>query len=171
MNLKQRLTEKKSIILRAWHDAILAMPAGKTSGLLEKQKALKTGAAGSNLAEGIEGLFDALLQGVMPDEVSRFLDSMMGTMTADDFRASEAVAFILEVKKAVRKELGNEILNDPRLQEELAAWDSVVDDLALFAFDIYARSRESVLELKASEEKKETLRLLKKAKLIPDDQE
>ncbi len=171
MNLKQRLTEKKSIILRAWHDAVLAMPAGKTPDLLEKQNALKTGPAGRSLAQEIEGLFDALLQGVVPDEVSRSLDSMIATMAADDFKASEAVAFILEVKKVVRKELGNEIQNDPRLQEELAVWDSVVDDLALFAFDIYARSRESVLELKADEAKKETLKLLKKAKLIPDDQE
>ncbi len=171
MNLKQRLIEKKSVILRTWYEAILAMPGGKTSDLLEKQKALKTGAAGRNLAQEIEGLFDALLQGVIPDEVSRSLDSMMGTMAADNFKASEAVAFILEVKKAVRKELGNEVINDPHLQEELAAWDSVVDDLALFAFDIYARSRESVLELKADEAKKETLKLLKKAKLIPDDQE
>ncbi len=171
MNLKQRLTEKKSVILRAWHDAVLAMPEGKTSDLLEKQNALKRGTMGRSLAQEMEGLFDALLQGVVPDEVSRSLDNMIATMAADDFRASEAVAFILEVKKAVRKELGNEALNDPHLQEELEAWNSVVDDLALFAFDIYVRSRESVLELKADEAKKETLKLLKKAKLIPDDQE
>jgi hypothetical protein len=126
---------------------------------------------GYDLEGGIDGLFDALLQGVIPDEVSRFLDGMIRIRAAHDLTASQAVAFILEVKKAVRKELGNEVLNELQLQKELSVWDSVVDDLALFAFDIYVRHREAVLALKADDAKKETLRILKKAKLIGNDQE
>ncbi len=170
MNLKQHLTEKKYAILKSWNDTVM-LSAGWIADFSEKQDALLADGTGHGLERGIEGLFDALLKGVITDGVSRFLDNMIRIRAASDFKASQAVAFILEVKKIVRKELGSEILDDPHLQDELAAWDSAIDDLALFVFDIYVRSRESVLEIRADEEKKETLRLLKRAKLIPDDQE
>ncbi len=171
MNLKHRLMGKKSSILTAWCDAALVVPEGVTPGFLEKQKAMLADILGYDLAQGIGGLFDALLQGVIPDDVSRFLDGMIRVRAASDFTASQAVAFVLAGKRAVRRELGNEMLDDPEVREEMAAWEAAADDLVLFAFDIYVRHREVVLDLKADEEKKETYRLLKKAKLIPDDQE
>ncbi len=171
MNLKQHLAEKKSAILKSWNDTILMSSADEAPEFLKKLEAFAANGRGHSLAQGIEALFDALLQGVISDGVSRFLDNMIRIRASDDFKASQAVVFILEIKKIVRKELGSEILDDPRLQEELAVWYSAVDDLALSLFDIYVRSRESVLEIRADEERKETLRLLKKAKLIPEDQE
>ncbi len=171
MNLNQLLTEKRSAILKAWYDAVLVTANGRAPDFLEKQRTLVVDATGYDLEEGMGGLFDALSQGVISDDVSRFLDSMIRIRAASDFTASQAVAFILEVKKVVRKELGHEVLNDLQLQKELSIWDSVVDDLALFAFNIYVRCREDVLEVRTDEEKKNILRILKKAKLIDDDQE
>jgi hypothetical protein len=170
VNLKQRLAEKRIPIQSAWGDAALVIPEGAGLGFLEKQKAFLVDTLGCDLARGMGGLFDALLQGVIPDDVSRFLDGMIRLRAASDFTASQSVEFILAVKRAARRELGNEILGDPEVREELAAWEAAVDDLVLFAFDIYVRHREVVLDLKADEEKEETLRLLKKAKLIPDDE-
>ncbi len=171
MNLIQRLTEKKSFILKSWQAAILAASATGPAGFPEKQEALVAAATSHSMAQGMEGLFDALLQGVISDDASRFLGSMIGIRAANDFTASQTVAFILEIKKVARRELGAQILDDPGLHEELTAWDSAVDDMALFAFDIYMQSRESILDRRADEEKKKTFRLLKKAGLISDDQE
>ncbi len=171
MNLRQGLTEKRSPILTAWCEAALVVPEGAGPGFLEKQRTMLADIPDYDLTRGIGGLFDALLQGVIPDDVSRFLDGMMRTRASCDFSASQAVAFVLAGKRAARMELGNQILGDPEAQVEFARWEAAVDDLVLFAFDIYARHREVVLDLKADEERNETLRLLKKAKLIPDDQE
>ncbi len=170
MNLKQHLTEKKSVILASWHDALLTLPEGGTPDFLENQKKLVSDATGSDVAQGLDGLFSALLQGVITDDAKRFLDCMIGIRAAHNIRASQTVAVILAVKNVVRNELGQS-LKEPGVAEELTAWDSVVDEMALFAFDRYMESRESVLERRADEEKQETLRLLKKAKLIPDDQD
>ncbi len=137
---------------------------------MEKQNTLIVDALGDSLAKGIEGLFDALLQGVIPEDTSRFLDGMIRIRAVSDFSASQSVEFVIAVKNAVGKELGREFLQDPQWSEELAAWETVVDDMVLFAFDRYVQHREAVLELKAEEEKEKTLRLLRKAKLIPDDQ-
>ena len=171
MNLKERLLEKRTAILTAWRDAALVIPEGAGPGFLERQKAFLAETIGYDLAQGIGGLFDALLQGVIPDEVSRFLDGMIRLRATSDFTASQTLAFILAVKKAARREVGNEMLAEPAVREEFSAWEAAVDDLVLFAFDIYVRHREVVLDLKADEAKRETYRLLKKAKLIPDDEE
>ncbi len=170
MNLKQRLMEKKSLILTSWNEIILTVPEGGAPEFLEKQNALVKDATGYTVPQGLEGLFSALLQGVIPEDSKRFLDCMIRIRAAHDIRASQAVAFILALKNVVRKELGR-TLNEPGMAEELTAWESVVDEMALFAFNLYMESREVVLERRADEEKQETLNLLKKAKLIPDDQE
>ena len=170
MNLKQCLTEKKPAILKAWSDAALEVPPGRSADFLKKQEALAAD-TGCSLEKGMEGLFNALLLGVMHNDVSRFLDDMMRIRVESDFTASEALGFILGAKRVVRRELGNIPFEDAQRAEEMSVWESVVDDMVLFAFDIYAKSREGVLAFKESEAKKETFRLLKKAKLIDDDQE
>ena len=170
MDLNQQLREKKSVILKRWCSAVLAVPADESSGFLEKQNALTAEIAGS-LEEGIGGLFDALLQGAMTEAASRFLDGLIRIMALSDFTASQTVGIILALKEDVRKELGSGTMNDPRWRKDRDAWDAAVDDMALLAFDNYMRHREAILESRAEEEKKETLRLLKEAKLISDDQE
>ncbi|HUI45227.1 MAG TPA: RsbRD N-terminal domain-containing protein [Nitrospirota bacterium] len=170
MNLNLRIIEKKSAVLKAWHNATLAVPAGARADFLDKQTALIVESMGCDLEEGVGWLFDALQKGGIPDDVSRFLDGMIRVRAESDFTASQAVLFIHAIKDVVRKELGNEILADPSVGEELSAWDSIVDDLVLYAFNIYARCRENVLDAKAEEERQATIRLLKKAKLITNNE-
>jgi hypothetical protein len=119
----------------------------------------------------MDGLFEGLLQGLLPDEVSRFLDSIVRIRAIQDFSPSEAVAFIFQLKKTVRQELGSEILAQQGASEELAAFESAIDDLALYAFDLYMKCREKIYELKANEARNMTFRLLQQAHLIVDNQD
>ena len=171
MNLKQHLTEKKAAILKKWFDAVADTYAADTAGFLKKQKAQFTNPVGYTLAEGLEGLFDALLQGMIPDTVKTFLDGIVRIRAIQEFEPSEAVAFIFQLKKVVRQELGAEILQQPGMTEGLVSFDSAIDDLALFSFDIYIKCREKIYELKANEARNMTFRLLQQAKLIVDDQD
>jgi hypothetical protein len=108
---------------------------------------------------------------MLPDEVSRFLDSIVRIRAIQDFAPSTALAFILQLKKVVRQELGSKILQQPGIAGELAAYESAVDDLALFAFDLYMKCREKIYELKANEARNMTFRLLQQAHLIVDNQD
>ncbi|MGE5172215.1 MAG: RsbRD N-terminal domain-containing protein [Betaproteobacteria bacterium] len=171
MNLKKELTEKKSVILKKWFDEVADTYPDNTSSFLKKKKAQFTNPVGYNLAEGLEGLFEALLQGVILDKVSAFLDSIVRIRAIQEFTPSEAVAFVFQLKKIVRQELGIEILQQQGIAEELAAFDAAIDDLALFSFDIYMKCREKIYELKANEARNMTFRLLQQAKLIVDDQD
>ncbi len=171
MNLKQRLTEKKAGILKAWQETLQRRAAEGAPGFPAPQIAPAVPGMEFTFDQVLEAMFDALHQGLIPGEVSRFLDGMMKSRAANDIPASRSVEFILVIKKAVRDALGNGNPDDLQVEEELAAWETVVDDLVLFAFDSYIRHRESVLELKTDQAKAETLRLLKQAKLISDDQD
>jgi hypothetical protein len=171
MNLKQHLKEKKPDILKKWFDGIAGTYPGDTASFLKKQKAQFTNPVGYTLSEGMDGLFEGLLQGLLPDEVSRFLDSIVRIRAIQDFSPSEAVTFIFHLKKVVRQELGSEILAQQGASEELAAFESAIDDLALYAFDLYMKCREKIYELKANEARNMTFRLLQQAHLIVDNQD
>jgi len=171
MNLNHYLIEKKSAILKKWFDAVVETYPNETSTFLRKQKAQFTNPVGYTLSEGIEHLFDALLQGMIPDTVSRFLDSIIRIRAIQEFSPSEAVSFIFQLKKVVRQELGKEILGQQGIAEELVVFESAVDDLALFSFDLFMKCREKIYELKANEAKNMTFRLLQQARLIVDNQD
>lgn len=171
MNLKEHLTEKKADILKIWFDAVVETYPDETSTFLKKQKAQFTNPVGYTLSEGLEHLFDALLRGMLPDTVSRFLDSIIRIRAIQEFTPSEAVSFIFQLKKLIRRELGIEILHQQGIDEELAAFDSAIDDLALYAFDLYVKCREKIYDIKANEARRMTFRLLQQARLIVDNQD
>jgi RsbRD-like negative regulator of sigma factor len=171
MNLNQHLKEKKPDILKKWFDAVAGTYPNETSTFLKKQKAQFTNPVGYTLAEGIDGLFEGLLKGLLPDEVSRFLDSIVRIRAIQDFTPSEAISFIFMLKKVVRQELGSETLAQQGIAEELVTFESAVDDLALYAFDLFMKCREKIYELKANEARNMTFRLLQQARLIVDNQD
>ncbi len=75
------------------------------------------------------------------------------------------------LKNVVRQELGSEALAQQGIAEELVTFESAVDDLALYAFDLYMKCREKIYELKANEARSMTFRLLQQARLIVDNQD
>jgi RsbT co-antagonist protein rsbRD N-terminal domain len=170
MNLQNHLMEKKTAILKKWFEAVADTYPGDTAEFLKNKKARFTNPVGYNIAEGLEGLFDAMLHGVIPDTVSGFLDAIIRIRAIQDFQPSEALSFIFQLKKVIRKELG-EVVRNRELADELTAFESVIDDLALFSFDIYMKCREKIYELKANEAKNMTFRLLQKARLIDEHQD
>lgn len=171
MKLNHYLLENKTVILKKWFDAVAETYPKETSAFLKKQKAQFTNPVGYTLSEGLEHLFDALLKGMLSDTVSQFLDSIVRLRAIQEFAPSEAVIFIFRLKKVVRQVLGNELLQQEGIIEELTTFESAVDDLALYAFDLYVKCREKIFELKANESKNATFRLLQQARLIVDKQD
>jgi len=171
MDLKRLLQERKTAIVKRWFDAVTEAYPDDTSRFLKKKKDQFTNPVGYTISEGIEHLFDALLQGMLQDKVSAFLDSIIRIRAIQDFTPSEAVAFIFRLKKVIRQELGDDILKQQGMLEALSTFDSAIDDLALYAFDIYMKCREKIYELKANEARNMTFRLLQKAQLLDQNKE
>ena len=165
MNLKDLLLEKKSAILKKWLEIVLESYPTDTSDFFKKQKNRFANPVGYALSQGVEGIFDDLLQGVEPEEVTPLLDSIIRIKAVQDFSPSQAISFIFLLKRVIREELGSKISTD-QMYEELLAFESRIDDLALLSFEIYMKCRERVYEIKADEVKRMTFRLLQRANLI-----
>jgi hypothetical protein len=170
MNLKNLLQENRSAIVNQWFETVVGTYKEETRGPLRRQGAPFTNPVGFNTQQGLEGLFDGLLKGMLPSDTSRFLDGIVRIRAVQDFAPSEALRFILQLKTVVRNKLG-EKAQEPALAGELVFFESSVDDLALFAFDLYMQCRETIYDIKAKEARSMTFRLLQKAKLTTENQE
>ncbi len=170
MKLKALLNEKRSTILKRWFDLVLDTYPAETSLLLKNKKDRFANPVGSIIFEGIENIFDEILQGINPERVSPFLDNIIRVRAVQDFLPSQATSFIFLLKDVIRQELSKEIRHDG-IAEELFELESQIDNLAKLSFDIYMNCREKIYELKAMELNNQTYSLLKRAKLIIDLEE
>jgi len=170
MTLKEQLQEVRPAIVDQWFETVVGTYQEETRGPLRRQNAPFTNPVGFNTRQGLEGLFDGLLKGMMPSETSRFLDGIVRIRAVQDFAPSEAVRFIFQLKNVVRNQLV-EALKEQAMAEELVSFEFSIDDLALFAFDLYMQCRESIYDIKAKEARSMTFRLLQKAQLITENQE
>jgi hypothetical protein len=170
MKLSNLLYEKRSAILKRWFDLILESYPAETAQFFKNKKNRFSNPVGYTISQGVESLFDEILQGIDTEKVSLFLDNIIRVRAIQDFTPSKAVSFIFLLKKVLREELDREIQENSNA-EELRTIESRIDDLALLAFDIFMKCREKIYELKAMQLNNQTYTLLKKAKLIVDLEE
>lgn len=168
--LKESLSKKRSAILKRWLDLILETYPPETANFLKKQDDPFTNPVGQTILQGIDGIFNDILNGAGSENAAAFLEKVIKIRAVQDFTASQAISFVFLLKKAVREELKDEINRD-RLHEDLSLLNDRVDELALIAFDMYMKSREKIYELKSNEIKNMTFRLLQRANLICEVQQ
>ena len=148
--MKSLLQEKKTAIVERWLGYALATYAPETSAFFGRGRDQFANPVGHALRTGTQAVFESLLDGIDAEEVCRHLEEIIKIRAIQDFSPSQAVSFVFLLKKAVREELGKETI-DALLAAELEGFDGSVDQIALFAFDIYARCREQVHELRVNE--------------------
>ncbi len=166
MSLKNLLLQKRSPIVKKWRDVILQTYPEQSQGFLKKKDPFGN-PVGCTISEGIESLYDALLEDSGSDKISEALDSIMKVRAIQDFSPSRAVGFVFGLKKVIREELGNEILQNGS-HEEWAAFDARIDGLGLLGFDIYANCRQKISDIRVNEVKTRSHRLLQMAGLSYD---
>src|SRR5512137_1719141 len=105
MGLNDLLQQYRSAIVNQWFETVVGTYQEETRGPLRKQNAPFTNPVGFNTAQGLDGLFDGLLKGMMPAETSRFLDGIVRIRAVQEFAPSEALGFIFQLKDIVRKAL------------------------------------------------------------------
>jgi hypothetical protein len=155
VGLKQSLIEKKKSILERWFHLILETYPEEIAKLIGKERDRFVNPVGVTLSEGMEALYEGLLQGVEADQLSSPLGKILQIRSVQDFSPSQAVVIVSLLKKAIQKEMkGNKIeLNG--MIEEWFDLESRIDQLSLMAFDIYASYRERICEIRINEIKRD----------------
>jgi hypothetical protein len=144
MDLKSLLQEKKASIVKKWRDVVLSTYPEQSQKFLRKQKDAIANPVGRRIIEGIESLYDEVVDEADSRKISLFLD-----------------------------ELAKEILQNG-ISEEWAAFEIRLDGLALLCFDVYSECRQKLFDIRVNEVRNQSHRLLKMAGLaydLPEDYE
>ncbi|MCD6304992.1 MAG: RsbRD N-terminal domain-containing protein [Deltaproteobacteria bacterium] len=160
MTLENLLSNKRSQIIKRWQDAIIASYPKDSQGFLKRTKSQFANPVGWIIAKEIETLYDEVIRGEDAEKIAACLETIIRIRAVQDFRPSQAVAFVLELKDIVREALG--IGPSP----EMDALDRHLDKVLLIAFDVYSKCRQKIYDIRVREVKNQVGKLLERANLI-----
>ena len=171
MSLSDLLIRNQDAVAKRWLDKTLATYHRDTAAFFAKGKNQFANPVGTTLHDGIIALLGAMLDDAQgPTELCAALEPMIKVRSVQEFSPARAVSFVFSLKTAVREELG-EALADHSLDEELTAFDAQVDQLALFAFDVYTKSRDRIHEIRINDVKRRVSGLMRRMGIGLEDLE
>ncbi len=168
--LAKIIVHKKAAIAKKWFDLTAQTYAPDTAEFLKSKTDPFANPVGGSILSGLDGLLDQLIHDMDPQIINSYLDPIIRIRAVQNFTPSQAVAFILSLKKALRTSLKKE-LRDIRILTELSELESKIDRLSLMAFDIYVQCREKIYQLSANEMKNRTFRAFERAGLVSEKAE
>jgi len=148
------LKERTDTIIERWVEVVLSSYPSEAAALFQKQKDPFANPIGGTVRRGTRGIFQAILNGMDPDELRSHLDEIVRVRAVQDFTPSQALSFVFSLRSIVR-EVIPELDADPRFHREMTELDAKIDRVALTAFDVYAESREEVSQLRVKEIKRQ----------------
>jgi hypothetical protein len=168
MNLDSFLLQNRNTIIKKWFNCIVGTYAPETSRLLQKESNQFANPVGHTILHGIQAVYDEFLQSTDHEKLSPHLDRIIRIRAVQDFSPAQAISFVFALKKIVKDELQNHLHENRIPVSEIAAFESRVDDLALLAFTVYSQCRERLYEVRLTEFKTRTYRLLQRANLLEE---
>ncbi len=164
MKLENLLSKKRSNIIKKWREVIVGSYPSGTQRFFRKEKDQFANPVGHVVDKAIEALYDEIIKEGDRDKIASCLDSIIRVRAVQDFKPSQAVSFVLQLKDVVRRALKGETpLNG--LSGELQTLENRIDEIALLAFDIYSQCRQKIYEIRVNEVKNHLGKLLKMANL------
>ncbi len=171
-NLKNILSDKRSGIIKKWRDVIVDTYPSESQRFIRKEKDLFANPVGNIISKDVETLYDELIKDEDDDKITLCLENIIRIRSIQDFKPSQAIGFVLQLKKLVREMLESKAPSNG-LSGELQAFENRIDDIALLAFDIYSQCRQKIYEIRVNEVKNQLGSLLKRANLtfeIPEQE-
>ena len=167
IDIQKILEKRKKVILKKWFDLVVDTYPSDTSRFLKKEKDPFSNPVGRTTLKSLETLFDYLQHKIEEEELINALDSVIRIRSIQDFSPSRAIGFIFFLKTIIRDEVNKETKNED-LAQNLYTIEYRIDGLMMMAFDIYARCRETLYQIKANEEKNRFYNAFKRAGLITE---
>jgi hypothetical protein len=153
MNLNSLLAKKKPAILKRWYDLILGSYPADSTNFLKKELDQFRNPVGYTITHDLGELFEELLAGFDEAKIVPRLEFFVKIRSVQDFTASQAVSFILQLKTTLSELLAEE-LEDSDMVRELLDFSIRLDRVALLAFDLYMQNREKLHELRSRQIKR-----------------
>ncbi len=129
------------IVAERWIDRTFASYPGETLPLLRGEQDPFRNPAGHAIKESLTTLARELLGEMNENAIAPALDALIRLRAVQDFRPSEALRFIFDLRDVVAEVTGS-------LPQAL---QSRIDELALMAFDQYMACRDQIAGLREKE--------------------
>ncbi len=143
-----------------WFQLTLQTYPPETARFLKRQGDSFANPVGHTLRKGMTGIVEALAHGGEPEELFPPLADIIRMRAVQEAPPSQSLRFIPLLKVAAAKAAGDSLPD---------GFNSRVDDLALFAFDLYLECRERIYEIRALEARNRTYRLLQRAGFMAEE--
>jgi hypothetical protein len=153
MSFIELLDRHRPEILGDWFDAIAASYPPDAATFFRNERNRFANPVGHAFVEGTGVLFEALLRGEFGN-AREPLEFMIRIRAVQSSSPGEALAFVFALKDVVRRRFAAAIRQQD-LYEELLAFESRVDRLALCAFDLFMSARERIHEIRANAVKRQ----------------
>ena len=168
MGLNEAIAERKDELARKWADLILGTYPAETQVLWRKNRDEFTNPVGHSILESTSKLVPLLLEWNDAQAVARALDMIVKIRAVQDFSPGQALSFVFLLKKLLRQEFAESLAARGELQE-LLAFETRVDNLAVMAFDLYVASRDQVARMRVEEVKRAHANIVRRANLMKSD--
>jgi len=159
------LSEKRSVLIKKWRDALIESYPEDTQRFLRREKDSFSNPVGNIISKDIEALYDELIGGGDRQKISCSLDNIIRVRAVQDFKPSAAVAFVLQLKPLIREQLEG-LTPQNNISVEVKDLDKRIDEMALLAFDIYSQCRQKLFQLRIKEVRRQVEGLLKRANIL-----
>ena len=170
VNIEDLLLKHKSAILGKWFNCILESYPSEVSRFFKKEVDRFQNPVAYQVARGIEGVYDSLVEGDGREKIQSFLDEIIRIWAVQEVPASKALSFFVLLKRLIREELEKEGLVDA-IASDVVRFESKLDELTLISFDVYMKYREKLFELKVNDVKNRVSGLLRMSGLATELEE
>lgn len=157
--LKSLLSAHGTTIVERWFESILDTYPEETARFLRREPDRFANPLGQTVKRAIQTLWDEIAADAPDERLRAPLDDIIRIRAIQDLRPAVALAFVFRLKPIVRDVLGDA---QAQLAREVRALEGRVDEIALLAFEIYAACREQLAEIRVTEMKQRTLKLIER---------
>ena len=134
--LQKFLKQNRESILQKWFDQTINTYEPEMVRFLKREKNQFSNPVRNTIVTSLEKIFDGILNGIGVKEYHG-LEEMIKLRAVQEFSPSEALSFLFDLKKIIRKELINSDQKD-EIITETCLFDEKFDTLFSLAFDVYS---------------------------------
>jgi hypothetical protein len=177
MTLQNLVLQKRASIVDRWYRLLLDSYPPETAKFLAQENDRFQNPVGQTMAPAIEQIFALLVEGREAQDLADPLDDIIRIRAVQDFTASQAIAFIFDLKQVIHEELAGELAGElaaqrtGAMQADLRALERRIERAGLLAFDIYVQCREQIYQIKADEIRRRTAAILRRHHYVVNDTE
>ncbi|MBU1318771.1 MAG: RsbRD N-terminal domain-containing protein [candidate division Zixibacteria bacterium] len=162
------LKKRRKAVLEDWLDRTLATYPPDSVDFFKNQKNRFSNPVGFTIERELALIFEEITGDMDEQNLRASAESLVKIRAVQDFKPSDAVAFVFELKNVVRA-FAMDQSSDKHLADELHDLDTRIDRFALYAFDAYMLCRETICKIRNREATMGTFSPLERRAKASDD--